>query len=364
MKRSYYIFNAGRLRRKDNTLFFEPSVAKTEEASPTLNTEEEILLDAPSSGNDELTPAFDAKQKRVVPIDDVDSFSIFGEITFNTRFLNFLSQQNIPAHIFNYYGFYAGSYYPREFLQSGFLLVRQVEHYTTSAKRMVIARKFVEGAAANMLKNLRYYDNRAADLTRQISDIQGYVSTIQSANDIPTLMGIEGNIRQQYYSAFPAILKEQYDFEKRVKHPPDNAVNALISFGNALVYTACLTEIYRTQLSPLISFLHEPGERRFSLALDLAEIFKPLFADRILFKMLNQKMLTERDFDKALNFCYLKPEGRKAFVKEFEEKMTTTIEHRKLKRKVSYRRLIRLECYKLIKHLTSDTDYEPFTIWW
>ena len=58
----------------------------------------------------------------------------------------------------------------------------------------------------------------------------------------------------------------EYDFDQRVRNPPDNAVNALISFGNSLVYTTCLTEIYRTQLSPLISFLHEPGNRRFSLA--------------------------------------------------------------------------------------------------
>jgi CRISPR-associated protein Cas1 len=373
MKRPYYIFNAGRLRRKDNTLFFEPSFAPSDmpphtmEASDELS--EEILLDTPAgegneSGDEQTAPAFDAKNKRVVPIDDVDSFFIFGEMTFNTRFLNFLSQHSIPLHVFNYYGFYAGSYYPREYLHSGFLFVHQVEFYQRQSKRLHLAQKFVAGAAANMLKNLRYYNNRDADVQMQINAIERYVPELATSTDIPTLMGLEGNIRQQYYGAFRAILKEQYDFEKRVKHPPDNAVNALISFGNALVYTACLTEIYRTQLSPLISFLHEPGERRFSLALDLAEIFKPLLADRILFKMLNQKMLTHNDFDKALNFCYLKPEGRKKFTREFEEKMTTTIEHRKLKRKVSYRRLIRLECYKLIKHLTGAEEYEPFTMWW
>lgn len=360
MKRSYYIFNSGRLRRKDNTVFFEPQIAEAKPPAYPL-PEEDILLDAPDDGD---SPAFDAKQRRVVPIDDIDSFCVFGEITFNSRFLNFLAQQNIPLHIFNYYGFYSGSYYPREYLQSGFLLVNQVEHYRSPKKRIVLAQKFIDGAAANILKNLRYYNNRDADVQAQIDAIEQYIPNISASADVPTLMGLEGNIRQQYYSAFPAILKEQYDFEKRVKHPPDNAVNALISFANSMVYTACLSEIYRTQLSPLVSFLHEPGERRFSLALDLAEIFKPLMADRIIFRMLNQKMLSHKDFDKALNYCYLKPEARKTFVKEFEEKMTTTIEHRKLKRKVSYRRLIRLECYKLIKHLTGAEEYEPFKIWW
>jgi CRISPR-associated protein Cas1 len=110
--------------------------------------------------------------------------------------------------------------------------------------------------------------------------------------------------------------------------------------------------------------LHEPGERRFSLSLDLAEIFKPIFTDRILFKLLNGNMLSEKHFEKKLNYCYLKEEGRKIFTEEFEDKMSTTIKHRTLKKNVSYRRLIRMECYKLVKHLLGDKEYEPFKIWW
>lgn len=359
MKRSYYIFSAGRLRRKDNTVFFEPQTAAPEQP---VNAAEELLLDAPDDNNE--TPAFDAKNKRVVPIDDIDSFMLFGEITLNSRFLNFLSQHNIPAHYFNYYGYYAGSFYPRDYLLSGFLLMKQTDHARSAKKRLAIATKLIEGAAFNMKKNLQYYNARDIDLAEHIAAIETLTLKIPEAAGIPELMGIEGNIRQHYYAAFPAILKDKFDFQKRVKNPPDNAVNALISFGNSLVYTACLSELYRTQLSPLASFLHEPGVRRFSLALDLAEIFKPLLADRIIFKLLNQQMIQHNDFDKNLNFCNLKPDGRKTFAKEFEDKMTTTIEHRKLKRKVSYRRLIRLECYKLVKHILGEQDYEPFKIWW
>lgn len=361
MKRSYYIFSSGRLRRKDNTIFFEPSMQPAQE-EPTVPNTEEILLDAPD--DTDTSPAFDSKQKRVVPIDDIDSFMIFGEVNFNTRFLNFLTQHNIPAHIFNYYGYYSGSFYPRDYLLSGFLLMKQTDHARTLRKRLPIATKFIEGASFNITKNLRYYNTRGVELSQQIQRIEELQGTIGNTTDIQTLMGIEGNIRQEYYSAFQPILKDNYDFSKRVKNPPDNAVNALISFANSLVYTACLSEIYRTQLSPLISFLHEPGERRFSLALDIAEIFKPLLADRIIFKVLNQKMIQHSDFDSAINYCYLKPAARKVFVKEFEDKLNTTIEHRTLKRRVSYRRLIRLECYKLIKHLLGESEYEPFKIWW
>ena len=88
---------------------------------------------------------------------------------------------------------------------------------------------------------------------------------LNKAQDASEIMGIEGNIRKVYYSAWSKIINQQIDFEKRVKRPPDNMINTLISFINTLSYTTCLSEIYKTQLNPTISYLHSPGDRRFSL---------------------------------------------------------------------------------------------------
>jgi CRISPR-associated protein Cas1 len=329
MSRHYYLTKNGRLRRQDHTLYFE--------------TEE---------------------QKRPIPVDDVESLFVFGELDLNTKLLNFLAQKHIPLHVFNYYGYYSGSYYPREYLNSGFLLVKQVEHYLRLPKRMLIARELIDGAVENILKNLRYYDHRGAELGLCIADIEREQHFIAGATGPAELMGIEGRIRQRYYQAFTDIIKGDYEFEKRVKRPPDNILNALISFGNSLVYAAVLGQIYRTQLNPTVSFLHEPGARRFSLSLDLAEIFKPLLTDRILFKLLNTRMLNASHFDQDLESCYLKENGRRIFLQEFDEKLNTTIMHRKLGRKVSYEHLIRLECYKLAKHLMGDEPYKSFRMWW
>jgi len=370
MKRTYYIFSAGKLARKQNTIFFMPykDEQEKEDKSRKGNRNEEEISGAKQTevltAIGEKEDAFDSSGKRVLPIEDIDSFMVFSDINFNARFLQFLTKYNIPVHLFNYYGYYNGSYYPRDYLLSGNLLVQQVSHYKSTKKRLDIAQKLVAGASSNMMRNLKYYDGRAGNMQPWIRKIESLEPGIPKADAIADLMGVEGNIRQVYYDAFPRILGEKYDFKKRVKNPPDNAVNTLISFGNAMVYSACLTEIYRTQLSPLISYLHEPGERRFSLALDLAEIFKPLLADRVIFSCLNQGRIKAGDFDKDLKFCYLQESGRKAFVKAFEEKMNTTIKHRKLKRKVSYRRLIRLECYKLIKQITGAEEYAPFKAWW
>lgn len=147
-------------------------------------------------------------------------------------------------------------------------------------------------------------------------------------------------------------------------HPPDNMLNSLISFVNSLIYSKTLTEIYHTQLNPTISYLHEPGSRRYSLCLDISEIFKPLIGDRLIFSLLNKNQITENSFTKELNFLHLKKEASQLIVNELEKKLQSTIMHKDLHRKVSYQYLIRLEAYKLIKHLIGEKEYEGFKMWW
>lgn len=126
----------------------------------------------------------------------------------------------------------------------------------------------------------------------------------------------------------------------------------------------CLRAIHQTQLNPTISFLHTPGERRYSLALDIAEVFKPVIIDRVIFKVLNRKEIQEKHFDTKLNRCLLNQNGKKIFVKAIEDKFTETIKHRTLNRNVSFRHLIKLECYKLAKHVLEIEEYKPFKMYW
>ncbi|MBI9071955.1 MAG: type I-B CRISPR-associated endonuclease Cas1 [Melioribacteraceae bacterium] len=360
MKRNYYIFSSGKLIRRQNTLYFEPG----ENEYPV---EEEItegieVDDSEVEDDDESEPK--KLPRKPIPVEDIDSIYCFSELRFNTKFLNFIAQKEITLHLFNYYGYYSGSFYPREPFVSGRLLVKQVEHYQDIEKRVDIAAAFVKGSADNILKNLQYYDVRGKDMSPFIKMITNTLTGIKDVCTIQELMGIEGYTRSTYYTAWHLAIDKPIQFSKRKKKPPDNQINALISFGNSLVYTTVLSEIYKTQLNPLISYLHEPGERRFSLSLDIAEIFKPLLTDRIIFSLLNKGIIKEHHFSKDLNYCYLSDQGRKLYLKEFDEKLKTTIKHRQLKKSVSYRYLIRLECYKLIKHLLGEKEYKPFKIWW
>lgn len=131
-----------------------------------------------------------------------------------------------------------------------------------------------------------------------------------------------------------------------------------------MIYAKILSEIYHTQLNPTISYLHEPGARRFSLCLDVSEVFKPLIGDRLIFSLLNRKQITEDSFTKELNFLHLKKEASALISRELEERLKKTIMHKELGRQVSYQYLIRLEAYKLIKHLIGEKEYDGFKIWW
>ncbi len=334
MKKTYYLFNPGRLSRKDQTLKFQP-------------IDEE--------GN-ELQP-------RYLPVENVDDLYTFGALDANSALYNFLGKNDIAVHFFDYYENYTGSFMPRDQLLAGRMLISQVKYHTEKAKRICIARKFIEGAAYNMVKNLKYYNNRGKDMSPFIEPMEKYAENIVSISDVDELMGTEGNIRKTYYDAFDLILND-FSMDGRSKQPPRNEVNALISFGNMMCYSQCLRAIHQTQLNPTISYLHTPGERRYSLALDVAEIFKPILVDRVIFKVLNKRELQKEDFDIQLNRILLKEKGKKKFIESFENRLTETIQHRTLKREVSYKHLIKLECYKLSKHILEIEEYKPFKMWW
>lgn len=341
MKKPYYILSSGRLKRRENTLAFE----------------QEIKGD---SGEDKI-------ERKIVPVEVIDSIFVFGEVDLNVKVLNFLAQNKIPVHFFNYYEHYTGSFLPKEHLISGHILIKQVEFYLNGELRLEIAMEFIKSANHNIIKTLKYYQTRYGGFDEIISDILSICDKVSKSGSIPELMGLEGLIHKRYFDAWNLILsadKDVFKFEGRERRPPSNPINALISFGNSLLYATVLNEIYKTQLNSGVSYLHEPGERRFSLALDLSEIFKPLLVDRLIFSMINHKEIRVEHFDVDLNFAYLNKKGRNVFISEFDEKLKTTVKHPKLKRNVSYRTLIRLECYKLMKHILGEEKYEGFKIWW
>lgn len=196
MKRSFYLFNPGIMERRDNTLKFTPV---------SVNEYNEEVL----------------QQPRYIPIEDVAELYAFGSLQANSALFNFLGQKGILVHFFDFYENYTGSFMPREGLLSGKALLAQASAYQNKKKRVELARKFIQGAAWNMVMNLNYYNRRGKDLQGVIDVIKKLSDTLAEAKAIDEIMGIEGNIRQAYYAAFDVIL-DDFNMDSRTKQPPEN----------------------------------------------------------------------------------------------------------------------------------------------
>ena len=255
-----------------------------------------------------------------IPVENTKELYCLNEVSLNTKLLDFISKNHIIVHFFNYYGGYSGTYYPRDHYLSGKLVVRQALKFEND--RMDIARAVVKGIGANIYEVLyHYYKHDKKEVKETIDWIKkDFFRQVEQAESVKELLAVEGEVWMKFYATFKYFLPDDFVMNKRVRRPPDNPINALISFGNTLLYTKTISAIYQTHLDQRISFLHEPSEGRFSLSLDLSEAFKPVIVFKTIFELVNnRKLQVEKHFDKRVNYCILNEEGRKVFIEAFEK---------------------------------------------
>lgn len=303
------------------------------------------------------------KGNNYIPIKDIREIYFLNEVSLNSKFLDFAAKAGIVMHFFNYYGQYSGTFYPKRQLISGKLVIKQCEAFLK--KREVIAKSIVHGIAENIHETLyHYYKHGCKEIKTTLDWYKKEVPyLLEKPLNIKQILYIEGMIWEKFYGTFDTILNKEFVFGKRTKRPPENPLNALISFGNSMLYTKTITQIYNTHLDQSISFLHEPRESRFSLSLDLCEVFKPIIVFKTIFDVVNnRKIQVSKHFEKSLNYCLLNETGRKIFISEFEERLNSTFQHKILKRRTSYYNAIKLDGYKLIKLLMEGKEFKPFSL--
>lgn len=298
-----------------------------------------------------------------IPIEDTKELYCLKEVSFNTKFLDFISRAGITLHLFNYHGNYSGTFYPKESLISGDLTIKQ--SFAFMENRLIIAKSIVLAISKNIHEVLYHYFRHG------VKEIKPYLewlkkevpNFLEKELRIEQIMFIEGQIWNRFYDSFKYFLPEDFVMNKRVKRPPDNPINALVSFGNTLLYTKTISAIYHTHLNQSISFLHSPREGRFSLSLDLSEAFKPIIVFKTIFDLVGKKQLqVAKHFDKSLNYALLNEDGKKIFINAFETRINETFMHPKLKRKVTYKQCLKLDGYKLIKYIVEDKAFMPFLL--
>jgi CRISPR-associated protein Cas1 len=332
MGKSYYLTGTGRLHRRDNTLFY---------AQPQADG---------------------STQSRFLPLADVDDIFVLGGMDANSSLYEFLGKSGVNVHFFDYYQNYCGSFFAKEHLLAGQTIVQQALFQANEKKRLLIARSILQAAAHNIRQNILYYAQRGKDLRPHVNAIEDLADTLPACRSVAELMGYEGRIRTVYYQAFEHIITH-FSMNGRSKQPPENEVNSLISYGNMLLYATCAQQIYHTSLHPAIGFLHEPAFRRHSLALDIAEIFKPILIDKVIFSVMNKRQIQAQHFIREGAACLLHGKGKKIFVAAIRARLAETFYHKDLHRDVSWKMAIRLECHKLLRTIRHGEPYKPLKVW-
>ncbi len=288
----------------------------------------------------------DSKEERI-PFYGIDELYILSHVHLDTKVLSVLSRENITLHIFQQ-NYFRGTFQPfseERILKDGNILVEQVKTLLNSRKRLFIAKSFIVGSLHNSANNcerfgIKFFREKPLEF-------------IKNSENIEQLMGFEGYFKKGYYQCWNHIINNQreFNFVERSKRPPRDNINSLISYLNTRVYTVTLHEIFKTKLDPRVSFLHETNEREFSLHLDIAEIFKPIIADNIIFELLNSRLIDASDFDSNFRFSR---DGIKKVEIQIAKKLSETFDG------ISWRDRIRIEVNKLRAYIEGGETYKPF----
>jgi CRISP-associated protein Cas1 len=361
-----------------------PTLYLTEEHALVRRDSEDCLLVQIPEKKDTGGSVISAAYKKRIPLHKVDDVVVMGEITMTSSAIYLLMEKNIEIHFLNYFGQFKGCLSPPLAKNS---LLRMAQHrvHNDLPRRCELARRFVIGKLSNQRTMLQRYNRRQSDgaiaqevdqigkLIHTLTTLPIQVETVQhlstgdtgiSGTPLETIMGLEGAGSAAYFRCFGKLLADQgqWTFAGRVKRPPTDPVNALLSYGYSLLTSKVGSAIQIVGFDQYIGYLHSSSYGRPALALDLMEEFRPLIVDSVVLTLLNNRMLTPDDFIVELGAYRLNKEPRKIFLTRFEERLNEEVTHPIFGYKVKYRRCIELQARLIAKYLTGEiAEYPPFT---
>ncbi|MBA2392661.1 MAG: type I-D CRISPR-associated endonuclease Cas1 [Ktedonobacteraceae bacterium] len=362
-----------------------PTLYLTEDRALVRRDTEDCLLVQVPEQRGEGGSLLAASYKKRIPLVKVHDVVVMGEVTMTASALHLLLEKNIEIHFMTSYGKFKGRLSPEMSKNS---LLRMAQHRTHNdlSKRSELARRFVIGKLSNQRTMLQRSDRRRdtplfsqeieqmAILIRQLADLSTEAVVTRTllngdsgieGTPLETILGLEGAGSALYFSCFGKLLTDpqQWPFAGRVRRPPTDPVNALLSFGYALLTSQVASAVQVAGFDQYIGYLHSSTYGRPALALDLMEEFRPIIVDSVLFTLLNNRMLTLSDFHVELGAYRLKKEPRKLFLTKFEERLNEEMTHPIFGYKTKYRRCIELQARLVAKYLTGEiNEYPPLIV--
>lgn len=299
--------------------------------------------------------------KKHIPVEATNQLNVYSDVHISSSALRLLSKHQIRIAYFDGVGRLQGYYMPAESSHAASCMIEQCRMYDHPLARLAVVKEFEKAGFRNMLSNLRYYAKIGHDCLRAtVRDLAILASDIDECQSVDALMLKEARARLAYYGAFDEIVSGSgFSFGRRSKRPPENEMNAMISFGNAMLYNKFLQLIWKTSLDPRIGVVHATNRRPASLNLDFADIFKPLIVDRVVFSLVNRHEIKKKEhFTRSGNAVFLNDAGREIFIERMEKKFSAqiTVDGEQM----TYEWLMSKEVGKFQEMLVSGELYVPF----
>ena len=311
-----------------------------------------------------------------VPLIKVSQVLIFGAVQITTQALRLCLDNGIEVVYLDQHGRYWGRMVGPE-TKTGERRLAQYQRASDSAFKLALAQRVVAGKLCNMRTILqrRNRDTRDAEISGVVDKLGDTLERVRRTTTINSLRGVEGSAAALYFGVFKRLFDGDWPFSGRVRRPPTDPLNVLLSFGYTLLQHNVWSAVHTVGLDPYIGFLHEPVHGRPSLALDLMEEYRPVVVDSLVMKVCNQGLLSPQNFRKSDDVerpILLDEVGRKRFVREFEARLEQTsiyqrpailLDGGQAEEHVTCRRSIELQVRHLAGCLRMGTaEYEPFTV--
>jgi CRISP-associated protein Cas1 len=299
-----------------------------------------------------------------VPLIKIDGVVVLGRATISPAALMELLERKIPLTFLSGTGKYLGSLEP-PLTKNIFVRSAQWQAAKLEPQRIThVVQGFIRGKLKNyrnaLLRSLR--DHPEIAIQSDIEMLEHAIAPIATTSEVNSLRGLEGAGSAAYFGCFGKLIRaEGFTFKHRNRRPPTDPVNALLSFGYALLLHDVQSAVNIAGFDPYLGYLHTERYGRPSLALDLMEEFRPLVVDAMVLAALNRRVLTPQDFvtEPISGAVSLTDEGRKTFLRLYEQKKQSEFKHPVLQKKCSYQRSFEIQARLLAKYLMGEIEQYP-----
>ncbi|QBS38233.1 type I-C CRISPR-associated endonuclease Cas1 [Thermaerobacter sp. FW80] len=253
---------------------------------------------------------------------------------------------------------------------SGNVLLRRAQHEVLSdpGRTLHLARCIVSGKLKNsrqvLLRGLRDLQGSVPAIEEAADNLQVLVNEVQRASSLDGVRGVEGRGAHIYFTALGHLIRGDFVWTARSRRPPRDPINALLSFAYALLVSDCVAACEGAGLDPQVGYLHALRPGRPSLALDLAEEFRSVLADRLVLSLVNRRQVQPGDFDvRPGGAVVLKDDARRVFLDAYQRRKQEEVTHPLLEQRIPIGLVPYVQARLLARFLRGDTPkYVPYSI--